>query len=576
MSRSALTLKALAARLARPGAAAGNRLSARRARLGTRPKVAETLPEPVLLGDADRGEALVAGRWPVPGRETVVGDGSIWDAAITDPRLEESRQSCLWLDDLAALGNRAARLRAQAWVQDWIRRYGHGSGPGWRPEIAGRRAKRWATHAAMLTQGLDKTAADRFWKALSAQQRYLSTGWPKATEGVPRLRALTALVWTGIVLPHPGHDAALGDLASVAETMIDAEGGVASRAPEDLAEALILMIWTARLVEDAGQTVPPPLLSAVARAVPVTRALRMGDGSMAEFHGGGAGSADALDQALAELRLGVQPKPKLPMGFARLTGGRTAVVMDGAAPPGGDAAITAHAGTLAFEMSVGRQPLIVNAGTGAAFGPDWARLSRQTAAHSTLDVDGRSSARIVSTGLAARTFGPRLEDGPSLVSVKQAHDATGMWLLATHDGYVESHGLLHERRIFVDARGLETRGEDIVSVTDARARARYDRVARAGAVTVAARFHLHPEVTAELDGLRQLVALTLPGGEVWVFRAAGGFLELEDSVRFDPARGTPTQTRQMVVRAEVVEYLGQITWSFARTAEAPAGEPGAA
>ena len=461
-------------------------------------------------------------------------------------------------------------------MQDWIRRYGHGSGPGWRPEIAGRRAKRWATHAAMLTQGLDKTAADRFWKALAAQQRYLSTGWPKAPEGVPRLRALTALVWTGIVLPHPGHDAALGDLASVAETMIDAEGGVASRAPEDLAEALILMIWTARLVEDAGQTVPPPLLSAVARAVPVTRALRMGDGSMAEFHGGGAGSADALDQALAELRLGVQPKPKLPMGFARLTGGRTAVVMDGAAPPGGDAAITAHAGTLAFEMSVGRQPLIVNAGTGAAFGPDWARLSRQTAAHSTLDVDGRSSARIVSTGLAARTFGPRLEDGPSLVSVKQAHDATGMWLLATHDGYVESHGLLHERRIFVDARGLETRGEDIVSVTDARARARYDRVARAGAVTVAARFHLHPEVTAELDGLRQLVALTLPGGEVWVFRAAGGFLELEDSVRFDPARGTPTQTRQMVVRAEVVEYLGQITWSFARTAEAPAGEPGAA
>jgi uncharacterized heparinase superfamily protein len=260
----------------------------------------------------------------VPGRETVVGDGSIWDAVITDPRLEESRQSCLWLDDLAALGNRTARLRAQAWVQDWIRRYGHGSGPGWRPEIAGRRAKRWATHAAMLTQGLDKTAADRFWKALAAQQRYLSTGWPKAPEGVPRLRALTALVWTGIVLPHPGHDAALGDLASVAETMIDAEGGVASRAPEDLAEALILMIWTARLVEDAGQTVPPPLLSAVARAVPVTRALRMGDGSMAEFHGGGAGSADALDQALAELRLGVQPKPKLPMGFARLTGRRAA------------------------------------------------------------------------------------------------------------------------------------------------------------------------------------------------------------------------------------------------------------
>jgi len=576
MSRSALTFKALAARLARPGAAAGNRLAARRARLGTRPKVAETLPEPVLLGDADRGQALVDGRWTVPGRETVVGQGSIWQADIADPRLEDARQSFLWLDDLAALGRRPARLLAQSWVQDWIRRYGHGSGPGWRPEIAGRRAKRWATHSAMLTQGLDRTAADRFWKALAAQQRYLVTRWSRAPEGVPRLRALTGLVWTGVVLPHPGHDAALRDLAGVAEAMIDGEGGVESRAPEDLAEALILLIWTARLVEDAGQSVPPPLLAAVARAVPVTRALRMGDGSMAEFQGGGAGSADALDQALAELRLGVQPKPKLPMGYARLTGGRVAVVMDGAAPPGGDAALTAHAGTLAFEMSVGRLPMVVNAGTGAAFGPDWARLSRQTGAHSTVDVDGRSSARLVSTGLAARTFGARLEDGPTLVSVKQAHDATGTWLLATHDGYVGSHGLLHERRIFVDAKGLEARGEDILSVTDARSRTRFDRISAAGAVTLAARFHLHPDVRAELDGLRQIVVLTLPGGEVWVFRAAGGFLELEQSVRFDPARAEPAQTLQMVVRAEVVEYLGQITWSFARTAEAPAEEPGAA
>jgi uncharacterized heparinase superfamily protein len=401
------------------------------------------------------------------------------------------------------------------------------------------------------------------------------SSWARAPDGVPRLRALTGLVWSGVVVPHPGHDAALGDLAAVAEAMIDAEGRVASRAPEDLAETLILLIWTARLVEDSGQTVPPPLLAAVARAVPVTRALRMGDGGMAEFHGGGAGSADALDQALAELRLGVQPKPKLPMGYARLTGGRVAVVMDGAAPPDGDHAVTAHASTLAFEMSVGRLPLVVNAGTGAAFGEDWARLSRQTAAHSTVDVDGRSSARIVSTGLAARTFGARLEDGPTLVSVKQAQDSTGMWLLATHDGYVESHGLLHERRIFVDARGLEARGEDILSVTDAKARARFDRVARGGSVTLAARFHLHPDVTPELDELRQLVALTLPTGEVWVFRAAGGFLEVEDSVRFDPARGTPAKTRQMVVRAEVVEYLGQITWSFARTVEAPVAEPDA-
>ena len=67
------------------------------------------------------------------------------------------------------------------------------------------------------------------------------------------------------------------------------------------------------------------------------------------------------------------------------------VLLDGAPPPA--EATRAHAGTLAFEMSAGRERLVVNAGPGRDFGGDWALLARQTAAHSTVEVDGRSSAR---------------------------------------------------------------------------------------------------------------------------------------------------------------------------------------
>ncbi len=522
-----------------------------------------------MLGDAELGRALVDGNWRVDGARIAVGAGSIWDVSLgAAAGSEPARQAFLWLDDLAALGARPARELAQGWCQDWIRRYGSGKGSGWTPELAGRRVKRWTAHAAMLTQGLDRTATERFWRALAGHQRYLSHAWEHAPAGVPRLRALTGLVWSGLVVEHDGHKAACAALGRFADEMIDGSGGVATRAPEDLAEAVILLIWTARLLEDAGGNPPATLLAAVARAVPVLRQLRLGDGSFARFHGGDAGSANALDQALAELRLGVQPKPRTPMGFARLTGGRVALVMDAASPPNADEGRPA-ASTLAFELSIGREQVIVNAGPGARFGVDWEALSRQTAAHSTVEVDGVSSARLVTGGVAARTFGPRLVEGPSLVSLKQAHDATGMWLLATHDGYVESHGLLHERRLFVDGRGAEVRGEEILSVTDARARARFDRAARAGSVAVAARFHLHPGVTAEIDPVRQIAVLTLGSGAVWVFRAGGGFLELEDTVFFDADAPRPLTARQVVVRAEVLEYLAQITWSIAKVSEPP-------
>lgn len=569
MFRSRLILQAVAERIARPRRAWRNRLWARRARLGGRPDLAETLPAPAFSGDADAGRALVAGRWRALGNEISAGRGSIWDAALPVPALEAARESCLWLDDLAALGDRAARARAQGWVQDWIRRYGAGGGRGWRPEIAGRRAERWAAHADLLTRGLDRRAKERFWRALAAHQRYLGRAWPDAPPGLPRLRALAGLIWSGRVLPHPGQRAAIAALGRHAEETIDAEGAMPSRAPEDLAASLILLIWCARMLEDQADQATPAQLTAIARGVPVLRALRLGDGALGRFHGGGPGAADQIDQALAELRLGMQPKPRLPMGYARLTGGRAVVLMDGAAPPGGLWAIGAHAGTLAFEMSVGRHPLVVNAGSGRSFGGGWADRARRTAAHSTVEVDGRSSARLATRGLAARTFGPRLADGPSLVSVRQAQDATGMWLLATHDGYVATHGLLHERRLFLDARGQEMRGEEILTVTDARARAQFDRAARAaGRTALAARFHLHPGIAADLDAVRQTAELLLPGGERWSFRAAGGTLDLEDSVYLDPAEAQPVPGKQLVVRAEIVEYLGQITWSFGRIAVA--------
>lgn len=567
MPSPSLTLKALGGCLGRRPRAWQNRLWARRAWSRRPPAVADALPEPVFLGDAGRGQALVAGGWEALGTTLSLGAATIWDAALPDPRLEAARQGFLWLDDLAALGNRAARTQARTWLLDWVRRFGRGAGPGWQPALAGERAMRWTAHARLLAQDLDAADAARLWRALAAHRRYLARAWPRAAPGVPQVQALAGLVWTGLVLPHPGHAGAVAELAALAEALVQPDGGTASRAPEDLAEILILLIWTARLLEDAGQRTMAPHLQAILRAVPVIRPLRAGDGAMARFHGGGGGEPQRLDQALAELKLAAQPKPQLPMGFVRLAGGRAVVVMDGAPPPP-----TGAAGTLAFELGAARHPVVVNGGPGQAFGPAAGLRARTTAAHSTVEVAGLSSAVIATDDLAARAFGPRIAAGPGLVAVRQAQDASGQWLVATHDGYAGRLGLLHERRLFLDARGTELRGEDILSVPDAGARDRYERAVAslagaAGRTPFAVRFHLHPSIDVEHDDIRQLVVLTLPTGEAWMFRAAGGAIGIEPSAYHDAAAAAPQSAAQVVVRAEVVGYLGQVTWSFSRIAE---------
>lgn len=510
--RNALTDRTFADRLFDPARRARNRLRARAAWLGAGgPAPAGALPRPMILGDADRGAALAR-----------AGEAAFWAGPEAD-------ETFAWLDDLAALGSRAARGFAQAATLAWVARSGAGRGPGWTPERAGLRAMRLVDHAALLSEGLEPGAAARLWRALAAHRRYLDRAWPEAEPGLPRLRALAGLVWLYRLSPGPGAAEAVARLGALAEISVGPEGAVASRRPADLAEALALLIWTARVVEDSGLTADPAHLAAIVRMTAAVRPLRLGDGRMGRFHGGGGGDEIALDAALAELRLETQPRPRLPMGYARLAGGRIALLMDGAPPPPGG-----HLGPLAFEMSLGRQPFVTNVGPGAP----------GMGAHSTVE-------------LALGDAEPA-----AAVLVRQAQDPSGMWLLATHDGYAARAGLIHERRIFVDARGQEARGEEILTAPDARARAAFDRAEAPG---FAARFHLHPAVAAEMDGDAAL--LQLPTGEIWELRAGGGRVSVEPSSWRDG--GEIRAASQVVVRAEVVEYLGQVTWSFARIAEAP-------
>jgi uncharacterized heparinase superfamily protein len=70
---------------------------------------------------------------------------------------------------------------------------------------------------------------------------------------------------------------------------------------------------------------------------PTLRALRHSDGSLARFHGGGRGQEGRLDQALATSGVKTIRTEGLSMGFARVSHGRTSIIVDAAPPPVGPA-----------------------------------------------------------------------------------------------------------------------------------------------------------------------------------------------------------------------------------------------
>ena len=86
------------------------------------------------------------------------------------------------------------------------------------------------------------------------------------------------------------------------ERIIGEDGGLPSRNPEALMESYILLIWAARALVETGRTVDALNDSALDRMAPTLRGLRLGDGTMARFHGGRRGAPEHLDQAFSDAR----------------------------------------------------------------------------------------------------------------------------------------------------------------------------------------------------------------------------------------------------------------------------------
>jgi uncharacterized heparinase superfamily protein len=513
----------------------------------------------------------MAGNFRLGGRLVEAAGRLPWDIPPPNEAFLEALHGFEWLDDLAAVGDPPARKLAQAWLAEWLRRYGRGRGPGWTPDLTGRRQIRWITHALFLMSGQVTAETRTFYKALARQSGMLAKRWPQSSRGLPRFEALTGLIYSACALTgmQLHLTPALRALAGECAAGIDASGGIVTRNPEELLEVFTLLVWTAAILRETGKEPDPAVNTAIRRIAPTLRSLRHADGGLVRMHGGGRGAAGRLDQALAQS--GVRPArvKGLAMGYARLGGRRVSVIVDAAAPMMGAHSFNAHAATLAFEMTSLHQPLIVGCGPGTRFGADWRRAGRATASHSTLTLEGYSSSRLARGAINEDPDRQNLVEGPQTVEVQEAQMKTADGIVLSHDGWRRSHGLVHLRSLTLDHDDSLLRGEDgLAAMTDRdrdtldtlRARLPADRGLR-----YSVRFHLHPDVRAEIDMGGTAVSIQTDTSETWVFRTLGDAdMTLRPSVYLDAGRLRPRATKQIVLTGRLTGYGSAISWSLAR------------
>jgi uncharacterized heparinase superfamily protein len=514
-------------------------------------------PKDLRTADPTRASEIYAGRFAFAGKIVICDGRSPFEMEPPSEEWAENLFGFGWLRHLRAAESGITRANARALVDEWITVQALWDSTAWRSDVVARRIISWLSQAPMVLHEVDAKFYRRFLRNLTRQVRYLRGTLGSARDGLPRLQGIIALTYASLCMKGQMRLAksTTRRLMHELERQILPDGGHISRNPGVLIELLLDLLPLRQAYASNNIPPPPALLNAIDRMMPMLRFFRHGDGSFALFNGMGPTSGDVLAAVLYYDDARGTPVANAPhSGYQRLQAETTVVLADTGPPPPIGVSYEAHAGCLSFELSSKQHRIVVNCGLPATNRLSWRHVARGTAAHSTVTVNETSSCRFLAAKWLRRVLGTPIIAGPTEVPVAREDREDGVVLRASHDGYADTFGILHQRtwRLTPDGRSLD--GEDVFAPSAG------EKLPGGGRDEFAVRFHLHPAVKASRVTDGHGAMLMLPNREVWTLEAYEDPVTLEESVYLAGSDG-PRRTVQLVIHGRA-RKVPRVRWTF--------------
>lgn len=510
------------------------------------------VPSCLFPGDASQAREYYSGRFKFYGELHETGGSSPFKMPATSKRWAAEIHGFCWLAHLRVAKNSIANSNAQTLVRDWIDNNGKDtSGIAWTVEVIAKRIIAWLTNASMIIENADQAFYSSFLHSIACQTRVLHLSISPGPVGVPQLLARAAIANSSLCLQVENEinqkkqisQAALA-LGQELTTQFLADGGHISRNPDAGVTAAAILLPLHQLYLQQQKEPPVQLTNTLDRILPMLDFFSHPDGSIAHFNGGGGVEKNLLKSVMAAgNQHGKPPENAAHSGYQRMQAGQTKLIIDTGQTPASKFSHDAHAGCLSFEMSSGSNILIANCGAAANSNFQLQQAARSTAAHSTAVLDDTSSCQMMKNytpaAIDTALISPPVTIGIEHVAVERTTADSGEQVIASHDGYQKAFGMTHQRTIFLSTDGNTINGSDVFSKADESS-----QTPQTG--TIAIRFHLHPDVKAEMASSGISVKLTLPDNQIWKFTCVDARIDIDDSIYFQP---NMVPTKQIVLSA---------------------------
>jgi uncharacterized heparinase superfamily protein len=491
-------------------------------------------------GEGQLADAIFQGRYNFAGEEIHAPNKPLWEPNGAGPWWIAEMHGFSWLRHFKARDGRTSRQHARALISDWIRDGNEKYNPvSWKIDILGRRISAWIAYSEMLKEGADRKFLEKFYKLLTTQSKHLSRIIQKNKNKAEVFTALRGLIISGICLSggDKRYSLAKNILLFALNNQILNDGCHISRKPSITLDILTDLIWVrSALIED--DTLIETLDTNITKISHAIRSLRLGDGTLLRVNGGKSYSRDAIDKVLDKTSIKLKSKISASLkssGYERLAAGRSIIILDCSKKEK-----DCYNGSLSFEMSVGRDRMIVNCGPTPYNNNTWQKALSSSAAHSTLVINNTNS----SSNENYKNF-----------KINVTREITsGFEIISTsHNGYENIYSAIHKRVLKLDSSGNLLKG--------------IDNIISGPQINFKIHFHLHPKVNVRLTRNKERILLLIPNGG-WEFYVSKNntklSLNVEESI-YVQDNGQIKRSNQFVINGKTSNSGAKIEWYLSKT-----------
>ena len=439
---------------------------------------------------------------------------SIWENKKISNKDYKKLHSFNWL---FSIDLKSSNEITQSIIQNWIKKNKNYQPKNWEVDTLSKRIIAWIANSKITYDGSDIAYKNRFNEIINKQVNHLINEINRSNLVSDKMIGCTAIIITGISYKNERFISyGLNLLKKIITSSFDDEYFPKSRSISQLVFYLKYFVLIRELLKESLNEIPEYLDEIIFY---LGKAYNFSWGSLKKnllFNGNFENDYSDFDKYLKLFRYNFKSDTQKLSGYSILKNKNIILAMDIGSNPDKKFSENYQSGPLSFEFFFQGNKLICNSGYYQDHNHQLNRISKSTAAHSTMVLDNSSVCNFTKTKNGSNIVNKGFKTFNSNII-----NENNFWRIkGSHDGYLSKYGVIHERTIEFYPEENKIIGKDKLIKKNNFKSSNFE-----------IRFHLMPDtkVTKTQDGKSVLIELENSG---WRFSSSLGHIGIETGLYF--------------------------------------------